>query len=385
MELLAGPQDESRAVTSETVTLKERALATTKETESNKVENALNQLRSTGLTAYTNDADEDAVAPEISGTFTCKAEGTYTIDVYASNADSGYSYRLSGLETGNFTASTLQAVPLGECGLRIMFDADSRYSDTTWHIDVPNKLSTTYTAYKNAYELAKTQAEASIALAEQDLALAKATASSNNAPARSEALTRVNASIAQAEAKLSRIDSQIAERVLRAPFAGVVTDIDITPGEVATSESRITLMANSMFTVKARIPEIDISKLALNQPVEMLFDAKSDEIVMGAISFISLKPTLIDGVSYFEAYITFDNTPSWMRSGLNADINIIISETTDTLRLPKRFVTKTDTGYTVLLRNGETVASTTISVTLEGNDGYVAITGLTLGDTVVAP
>jgi hypothetical protein len=74
-----------------------------------------------------------------------------------------------------------------------------------------------------------------------------------------------------------------------------------------------------------------------------------------------------------------------MRSGLNADINIIISETTDTLRLPKRFVTKTDTGYTVLLRNGETVASTTISVTLEGNDGYVAITGLTLGDTVVAP
>ncbi len=385
IELLAGPQDETRVVTSEAVTLKEKALATTIEVETNKVARAQDALRSAGLTAYSNDAGEAAVAPEVSGTFTCDDEGTYKIEMYQSNAVSGYSYRLSGLELGNFSASTLQPIPLGTCGLRILFDADSSYSNTTWYIEVPNTTSSAYVTYKNAYELAKTQAEATIALAKQDLILAKATAQNDNAPARSEALVRADASIVQAEARLARVESEIADRVLRAPFAGTVTDINISVGEIATSEPILTIMAENAYTLTARVPEIDIGKLTIGQKVEMLFDAKHGERVTGVISFISLKPAIIDGVSYFEAYVTLDTIPLWMRSGLNADIDIIISETTNTLRVPKRFISKEGNIYSVLKQNGETMASTTISVTLEGNDGYVAITGLNEGDTIVAP
>jgi RND family efflux transporter MFP subunit len=385
IELVAGPQSESRQVTSKTITLKEQALATTIETEANKVKNALNALRSNELTAYSNDADEDAVAPNISGTFTCDAEGVYEIEVYSSRSESNYSYKLSGLESGGSTASTLQAIPLGTCGLRILFDANSTYGNTTWYVEVPNTTNESYVTYKNAYELAKTQAESAITLAEQDLALAKATGASTNAPARSEALVRADADIAQAEARLARAESSIVNSVLRAPFSGTVTELDISVGEISTLEPVITILADSAYTMTARVPEIDISKLTVGQKVEMVFDAKEDEHVTGVTSFISLKPIIIDGVSYFEAYIDFENTPTWMRSGLNADVDIILSETSQALRLPKRFVTETNGTYTVLLRNGETTATTTVSVTLLGNDGYVAFTGLNEGDIVVAP
>ncbi|EFK95065.1 hypothetical protein LDC_2923 [sediment metagenome] len=76
-----------------------------------------------------------------------------------------------------------------------------------------------------------------------------------------------------------------------------------------------------------------------------------------------------------------------MRSGLNADIDIILSEMTDVLRIPKRFVIKTDDGHVVLMPAMKvgTRSSTTIDVLLEGNDGFVAITGTNEGDTLIAP
>lgn len=384
-ELIAGPQTENRALTSETLALKKQALQTTQKNEANKVNAAYRALLSQNLSAYSNDPKETAQAPTLSGTYTCDTEGTYTIEVFGSNSPSGYSYRVSGIESGTFTASTEQAIPLGTCGVRILFDADSSYGNTTWYIEIPNKKSSSYTALKNAYDQATVEAQSAITLATQEVAVAQATASNTNAPARSEAITQAQATIAQARARLARVESEIADRSLKAPFAGTVTEIDVTIGETVSSEPIITVLAENEFEMTARIPEIDIGKLAVGQKVEMVFDAKADEQLTGTISFISLKSTEIDGVSYYEAYIAMDTTPDWLRSGLNADINIILSETVDTLRIPKRFLIEENGTYSVLLTNGETYATTTIDVTLKGNDGFIAITGLNPGDIIVAP
>jgi RND family efflux transporter MFP subunit len=384
-ELIAGPRSEARVVTAETIALKEAALKTAKENGTEQIASAERLLRSDGLTAYTDKATENATAPIISGSYTCDKEGSYNVRMYRSDSLSGYSYEITGIETGIFPASTNQPAPLGTCGLRILFDSKSIYSSTIWHIEIPNTKSLRYVANKNALELTKIQTASAIALAEQELALTKASADSSNAPARTEALTRAEASITQAEARLARISSEISDRVLRAPFDGTITDISAQKGEVAGATPIVTVLAENAFDLTARIPEIDIGKLKIGQRVEMVFDAKPSDTLMGTISFISLKATEIDGVSYYEAYVQLDNKPDWLRSGLNAYINIILSEKSDALRIPKRFLIKENTAVVVLKRNGQTNATTTVGVDLEGDDGFVAITGLNSGDTVVAP
>ena len=384
-QLIAGPQSESRLVTDETVALKEAALTTTKENEQRKIENARQALLSSNIAAYSNDSDEEAVAPTISGAYTCDEEGTYELTVYSSGGASGYSYRLTGLETGTYSASTEQALALGTCGLRIIFDKDSNYSSSVWYVEIPNTKSAAYTVNKNTYDQAVTQARSAIALAEQELTLAKANRGNTNAPARSEAVTRADAAVSQARARLARIDASIEEHILRATFSGTVTEVNVKEGETITSEPIISLLGSGEFQIIARVPEIDVGKLAIGQNVEMRFDAKSDEVLTGVISFISLKETLIDGVAYYEAYIKPSSNPNWIRSGLNADIDIIFSELTDTIRIPTRFLISESDGYFVLRQTGETISTTTINVTLEGNDGFVAITGLTEGDTLIAP
>jgi len=384
-ELLAGPQTETRAATAETVTLKNTSLQTIETTQAELVANARRTLLSSGLTATSDDPEEESVAPIISGTYTCDQEGTYIMEMYASGANSGYSVRLSGLESGTFSASTEQASIFGSCGLRALFDANSRYSNAIWEIEIPNKQSPLYVTNRNAYALAQTQAESAIEVATQDLAQTEANAASSNAPARSEAIARANADIASANARIARVDSQIADRVLRAPFAGTITSVDVSPGETVTTAPVVNLLAESDFEITARIPEIDIGKLIVGQNVEMVFDARSDITLTGTVDFISLKATEIDGVAYYEAIIQLPDVPVWMRSGLNADIDITVSESADTLRVANRFITETDGAYTVVTKNGETLATTTVQVTLRGNDGFTAITGVNAGDILVAP
>ncbi len=386
-ELLAGPTVSARDITAETLASAESSLATTRISEDRKIKNSYQALLSNDLEARTDDINERAVAPSITGSYTCNNEGSYTIEMFSSKADSGYSYRLSGLENGTYEATNDQPAPFGSCGLFIRFDASSSYDRSAWEVNIPNKESSSYTTFRNAYELAKTQADGSIALAEQNLMVASATAENQNAPARNEAVIRANASITQARARLERIDAAISDRTILAPFDGTITDVNILSGETAGALPVVTLLADKAFDVTARIPEIDISKIIAGQEAEMYFDANLMEVVLGEVSFISPQATLIDGVSYYETKIVFDEMPSWIRNGLNADVEIIIKESQDAYRVPKRFVINTDNGAVVLKKQNDIVSTTSVKVVLEGNDGYTALlsTEIEVGDEVVAP
>lgn len=385
-ELLAGVTDETRAVSTETVTAKRTALSTTRETQERTVANARRTLLSSGLAAIATDPDEDATPPTVSGTYQCDATGRYTIDPYSSQADSGYSFNLSGLEEGTYPAATEQPGNFGSCGLRLQFDPDSRYAGSEWYIEIPNKKASTYTANRNAYELAQTNASTAIALAEQELALAQASAISDTAPARSEQIAKANAAVARAQARLARIDAQFADRTLRAPFAGTITRLDGLPGEAVTTQPIITLLAGDRYILTARVPEIDIGKLDIGQRAEVVFDTRDDLTLTATVDYSSPQATEIDGVAYYETRLTLDTQPAWLRSGLNADVDIIVDEASGALRIPKRFLTQTEDGTpAVRQKRGEHTATTTVEVILAGNDGYVAITGVSVGDTLIAP
>jgi multidrug efflux pump subunit AcrA (membrane-fusion protein) len=385
-QLVAGPRVETMTVANTSLANAKANLERVTTEENRKVDNARTALLSTGLTAVTTDPEEESAAPTISGTYQCEAEGVYTLSIYNSNAKSGYSYNYTGLESGTGLVSTDQPTPLGTCGLYLIFASGDRYSNSEWTIEVPNTRGSSYTTLNNAYVLARTQAENAIAAAKNSLELVSSETSLTTAPARSEEVVSARAAVTEAQARVAAIDARLKDRSIVAPFAGTVTEVTITAGESAPATPVLTLLADDTFSLKARIPEIDITKIAIGQSVQAVFDAKSEETLAGTISYISPIAKQIDGVAYFEILIPLTTTPAWLRAGLNADIDITIESKEDVLRLPKRFVTTLEDGTkTVLTPDKNTTATTTIEVLFSGNDGFVEVKGIPAGTTVVAP
>jgi multidrug efflux pump subunit AcrA (membrane-fusion protein) len=383
-ELLTGIRPEERDVTKTKVAIAEDTFAQTILEHDERVVSAYRTLLSSSLTAKPEDNDNDDTAPTITGTYTCEA-GTYTLDMFRSGAKSGYSYRLSGLENGTYTAYTESSAPMGRCGLHAQFTEGDSYGTSIYTITIPNTESSAYVTNKNAYELAKTNRENAVRAAEQTLELARQNEILDTAAPRTEAVNREDARVTQAEARMGQIQAQIDDHILTAPFDGTITSISPTVGEAVGTEPVITMVADNTFELTALIPEIDVTKVIVGQKAHVVFDARSSESLIATVVFLSPLAKVIEGVSYFEATLLLDTEVEWLRGGLNADVDIIIAEHTDALRIPTRFLITEGDAHAVLVQKGETQEKVPVIVSLFGNDGYVHIDGIEPGTVVIAP
>jgi multidrug efflux pump subunit AcrA (membrane-fusion protein) len=383
--LQSGTRSEARAVTAASVAAAREEIARARTVGDLAVANATRALYSGDLTARSTNPFEAAPAPVITGTYRCSAAGTYTLSVYNSGAESGFSMQVSGLETGTYSVGIDQATSFGSCGLFAQFADNETYHNTTWTIEIPNTGSANYTTLKNALDVAITNRTNTIAAATEALTIAERRQSLENASPLQTEIRTAEARVAQAKASLAELTSTLADRSIVAPFAGTVTTVDILPGETAPTTPVITLLAADAFEVIARIPEIDITKMAVGQTARILFDAEQTTVRTGTVNYIAPLPTLIDGVSYFEVKIMLSEIPTWLRGGLNADIDIITGQSELGAKVPSRYLSTNESGSSIRTLVGNEISTTSVTVSFTGNDGFVAIDGLTPGVTIVAP
>ena len=384
-ELIEGPTSEARDVTQSNVAIATENLIRVQREQDEIVENALRTLFSDSLEAIPERASNSDTPPTISGTYTCTEGITYTFTTYPSESSSGYSYRIPEFLNEGRTAHTESAQPFGDCGLLIRFATNTTYGNSTWTVTVPNVRGINYSTNLNAYELALQQRDNKIEQAEQELELAINEQELENATPREEALARANAKVLQAEARLAVIDASIEDRILRAPFDGVITDVTILPGEISGTLPIVTMVSDNTYELTVRIPEIDITKITEGDVADVIFDARTSEVINSKINFISPLGTEIDGVAYYEGHLEFETPPEWLRSGLNADVDIVTDGIFDVPRLPRRFLEEEDGAYYVHVVDGDTVIRTQVEAGFVGNNGFIEVRDLEEGTKVAAP
>jgi HlyD family secretion protein len=371
-ELQNGRTTEEKAVTEATLSVAENALLNTIKIETARVEAARTTLFNSGLGAITKNVHSEALPPTVSGSYNCTAEGTYTIELYQSGTVSGYSYRYFGIESGVGTVSFTQSLPLGSCGLRLQFSPASNYNNSTFTISIPNTASPTYATNKALYDQTITQQKANIEAARiaRDLALNQSTLAS--AGTRIERLVAANAAVMTAEARLAQVSYNLSESALRSPKDGVIVDVAAVTGQTIATLPVFTLYAPSKTRVVARIPEKDITRLSLQQTAEITFDARPIETVTGTVTFLSPIQTFVNSIPYYEAVIELDTPPPWLRSGMQADVKIITQRMVNVLRIPRIYLQNGK----ITVREEGVVRYIEPEILLFGNDGYVAITGV---------
>jgi len=383
-ELVRGPIQEKQKVARANVLLAKADLQKVEEEYGQALINARKSLLSGSLAAYPLDEDNDDVPPVISGNYSCEEEGSYMIDIFASQSQSGYSYRLSGLASGTFSANAVTPAPLGDCGLYILFDDDEKYRKETWEVAIPNKRGANYLALKNSYDAVLAEYQSALRLAKESVLLSEGEEELINASASPEEIAQMDATIDESLARMVVYEAKIADYTIRSPFDGVVSAVDMKVGEPVSNNHTVTIINEGKYDLIARIPEVDIQRVSVGDRVEVSFDAADHKIFPAKVAIISPVSMNIGGVSYYEAKITMSEEPDWLREGLNADIKIVVEEKKDVLVVPERFIINEDDTTKVLVKDKDTSRSVEVEVGVSGG-GMIEVIGLSQGTEVYLP
>jgi RND family efflux transporter MFP subunit len=345
------------------------------------VESALRTLVSEGLVAEPDRHSYSQTAPTISGLYE-GAEGTYKVRVKRRSPTSlNYDLYSFDLErTGPSEISKTAPTKLGTYGLYITFpDGVAAYDDTSWYVQIPNTKSNLYLTNRNAYDEAKRQ---------RSLALDEARASERDSSSGSSIAA---AELEKALAAADEIRAQIGERILRAPFAGTVTAVDIDPGQaLGANEQAVSLISSGRLGVSIDLPEIDSIKVQVGDKATVQLDAFGDEAHLPAtVASVNRTETIVDGVPVYQAKVIFDKDDPRLSSGMTAEVTIMTNEKKDVVALPARAVRhRTDGAVFILVRSedGKKETEREVALGLRSTDGYLEImAGLSPGEVVVVP
>ncbi len=334
------------------------------------VENAHKALLTNDLRAYLISGNlgsgQIATPPTVTGTYTCKAEGEYRLRLYPSGTQSGFSFSLSGLETGIGSVSTVGPTPIGNCGLFVQFPSNFLSSgEVIWSIPVPNVRSVSYASLSGAYQAA---------LEARELALRDEA----NAPVFAADIDQARANVRSAQAALANLS-------ILAPFAGVVTNLAITPGEIATPGApAIYLTSDERFEITIGVPEDDILGIEAGDRAEVTFDALRDVSLEAEVVYVAPAASAQSEFVSFEIVLHLLEEDPRVRSGLTADVDIYAESRSEVIAVPVRAVIEEDGRRFVRVMEGETsYRRIPVAVGLRGGGLYEITAGLEGGERII--
>ncbi|TSC71919.1 MAG: HlyD family secretion protein [Parcubacteria group bacterium Gr01-1014_70] len=193
------------------------------------------------------------------------------------------------------------------------------------------------------------------------------------------------ARVQSAEAEVYQAEANLVKTMIRAPFSGVVTKVDIHAGESVSLGSPImSVIGRESLQIESYVPEIHIAHLAIGNTAEIELDAYGSIMFPAVVVSIDPAETIRDGISTYRAILQFTAKDSRVKAGMTANITITTEHKTSVISIPQGIVVNENSVKYVLVQMGETEERRTITTGSVSSRGYVEIlSGLYPGDVVV--
>ncbi len=138
------------------------------------------------------------------------------------------------------------------------------------------------------------------------------------------------------------------ETAVIAPMAGQVIVRSVDPGQTVTTGDALFVLSDRLL-VKAYVDETDIGRVKVGQKAVIGLDAYPEIKVNGVVAHIYYESYLQNNVNIYNVDVLPDLIPEVFRSGMSANIEIIVQEKPNALLLPVAAVQSRD-GKTVVLQ-----------------------------------
>jgi HlyD family secretion protein len=267
--------------------------------------------------------------------------------------------------------------------------------DATFVADPASEAGTQLDEAQNNYDVAVAQCENTTPLSVYEIQVSSAQASVNQAQAALDSLLNgptveeiasAEAQLQQSQLQLDNARASLEDAMLNAPFAGVIADVDIVPGQlVNTSTTVITLVDVSRLHVDVSVDELDIPEVSIGQSVNVTPEALNGEAIEGMVVRISPTAQETDGVVTYAVRVDLNETEG-LRVGMTTDVEIVVSTEEDVLVVPTDAIQRAGATEFVQVQNDDgTTTNVSVTTGVTVNDQTVVEGDLEEGDTVIVP
>jgi HlyD family secretion protein len=226
-----------------------------------------------------------------------------------------------------------------------------------------------------------------------DLAVAKASvdqAQANldklTAKATDTDLAIQQASVDQAEQSLEQAQLSLDHATLRAPFAGVISTVNIVPGSAVGNATVVaTLIDRGTLHVDLKLSENDVVKVAVGQPAMLTSDSIAGWSAKGTVSYVAPSAETTNGVATYAVRASFDDVDPKLRVGMTANVAITTAHQDNVLLVPNTALLPKGSGHVVqqLAADGKTTTETDVQVGLTDGTQSEIVSGLRDGDRFI--
>jgi macrolide-specific efflux system membrane fusion protein len=196
-----------------------------------------------------------------------------------------------------------------------------------------------------------------------------------------ERATLLDSAQASGEKEVKKWEEIYRPTPIIAPIDGTIVLKNIENGQTFTTTDAILVMSDRL-TVKAQVDETDIASIKLKQAAEITLDAYPETKISAKVDQIAFEATTISNVTTYIVDVLPKEIPSFMRSGMTANVKFFMDEKNDVLTVPNDAVKIQDGKSTVIvLQDGEQVEREIETGITDGKKIEV-VSGLNEGDTV---
>jgi len=188
------------------------------------------------------------------------------------------------------------------------------------------------------------------------------------------------ARLAENESALRLLERQLEKRLVRAPFAGVVTRRSAEPGQSVVPGAALYLVAEMTQTeIYAETDESNVSRLRTGQVATAIAPAFRSQPFQARLSQIGPRVDWDRGVIGLR--LTPENPPDFLLPNMTIDVNIEVGRLPEAMTLPVTAVLRARDGDFVLAVQGDHFERRAVKVVGE-NPTSIAVSGLAAGSRV---
>ena len=147
------------------------------------------------------------------------------------------------------------------------------------------------------------------------------------------------AQVAQSQASLNAIETDMKKAIIRSPISGIVLDRQVDPGQtVAASFQTPTLFTLAQDLTKMKlivdVDEADIGNVRVGQTAHFRVDAYPDRSFSSKVSEVRSTPKTSSGVVTYQTVLAVDNSERLLQPGMTATAEITVTHVADALLVP---------------------------------------------------